>query len=246
MKNPQDIPWKRLIAEGGAVVVSILLAFWIDAWWNDRNEEMVFKQNLLALEQEISQNLSNLDSVLSLIDGALESLDVVFHLLADPDLRVFPESFTDDISDAYYYWASDITDNAFDVVVRPANLRRIENIDLRFRIVMAKESIADVSLYQRLLIQEFAERQGPNLVRNFVLSDFSWYDEAELLQQSGLLHPVPKSSFTLDYEFVRSREFWNLLYNWRAFYLDYANSLLTAKGEHQIILELLESELDHL
>jgi hypothetical protein len=32
----QDIPWKRLFVEGTAIVVSILLAFGIDAWWQDR------------------------------------------------------------------------------------------------------------------------------------------------------------------------------------------------------------------
>lgn len=33
-----EIPWKRLAAEAAAIVVSILLAFSIDAWWDDRIE----------------------------------------------------------------------------------------------------------------------------------------------------------------------------------------------------------------
>lgn len=254
MTNPRNIPWKRLIAEGGAIVVSILLAFWIDAWWNDRNEEIAFNENLLALEQEISHNLSDLDNVLSLINGNLKKLDDVFRFLADPDPRVAPESFKDDIAEVYYYWDSGITHNAFDIVVSPANLRRIENLDLRIAIVKAKESIAGVSIYQRLLTQEYTERQGPYLVRYFVLSDFSWYEEdpefqnpgLSHLRQSGFLYPVPTSPFTSDYEAVRSREYWNLLYHWRAYNLDYAISLLEAKKDHQTTLELLESYLDQL
>lgn len=34
----RSIPWPRIIAEGAAIVVSILLAFAIQAWWEGRNE----------------------------------------------------------------------------------------------------------------------------------------------------------------------------------------------------------------
>jgi hypothetical protein len=36
MRNSNAIPWKRLTAEGTAIVLSILLAFWIDAWWQQK------------------------------------------------------------------------------------------------------------------------------------------------------------------------------------------------------------------
>jgi hypothetical protein len=38
--DPNNIPWKRLSAEGLAIVVSILLAFWIDAWWDTRKDRV--------------------------------------------------------------------------------------------------------------------------------------------------------------------------------------------------------------
>ena len=38
MAISNDILWKRITVEGAAVVLSILLAFWIDAWWEDRQE----------------------------------------------------------------------------------------------------------------------------------------------------------------------------------------------------------------
>lgn len=36
MTDTQKLPWKRLLAEATAIVLSILLAFAIDAWWEDR------------------------------------------------------------------------------------------------------------------------------------------------------------------------------------------------------------------
>ena len=47
------IPWSRYLVEGGVIVGSILLAFAIDAWWEDRSEQ--------ALEREFLVN--TLDSI---------------------------------------------------------------------------------------------------------------------------------------------------------------------------------------
>jgi hypothetical protein len=35
----RNIHWPRIIAEGTVIVVSILLAFWIDAWWQGQVEK---------------------------------------------------------------------------------------------------------------------------------------------------------------------------------------------------------------
>ncbi len=48
-----EIHWPRILAEGAAIVVSILLAFWIQAWWDerqDRSDELVI---LAALVEEL-------------------------------------------------------------------------------------------------------------------------------------------------------------------------------------------------
>ena len=249
MKSPPEIHWNRLIAEGAAIVVSILLAFWIDAWWDERKEQIEFDNNLLALEQEISRNLEDVQGVLTTIDESLSKLDNVFRVLAGSDSRELPENFVDDVSDAYYYRGPDMTSNAFDVIVSPANMRRIENLGLRASIVRTRESLTDVSEFYYTLLSEYNERQAPTLQQLFVLSDFSWYDSAakpdsyDLLAQADLLRAVPKARFTVDVKPVRTKEFWNRLYSWRSLNLDYANSLLTAQRDLQNSLELLESEM---
>ena len=52
MNKTQKVPWPRIVAEGTAIVTSILLAFWIQAWWDDRIEQEEFLSYLRALEQE--------------------------------------------------------------------------------------------------------------------------------------------------------------------------------------------------
>jgi hypothetical protein len=53
MKQP--IPWTRLIAEGLAIVVSILLAFAIDAWWEQRQDTAEERRILVSLRDEFTE-----------------------------------------------------------------------------------------------------------------------------------------------------------------------------------------------
>jgi len=52
MKNDRNISWPRIFAEGGAILVSILLAFWIDAWWGNRADAIQERSLLSALLQD--------------------------------------------------------------------------------------------------------------------------------------------------------------------------------------------------
>jgi hypothetical protein len=52
VSDEQDIQWKRLSIEAAAIVVSILLAFAIDAWWQDRQERSLEQDMLLGLQEE--------------------------------------------------------------------------------------------------------------------------------------------------------------------------------------------------
>lgn len=49
MQKHREIPWPRILAEGVAIVLSILLAFSIDAWWQDRVEGQREQEALMAL-----------------------------------------------------------------------------------------------------------------------------------------------------------------------------------------------------
>ena len=61
MPKSEIIPWKRLAAEGAAIVISILLAFWIDAWWDARNDLVEEREILVGLESEFVDLRNRLD-----------------------------------------------------------------------------------------------------------------------------------------------------------------------------------------
>ena len=87
MANSNNIQWKRISAEGAAIVVSILLAFSIEAWWDDyqdRGEEQgillglksEFEQNLAFIEIELSYRNAVIDSILKIFDASVAQTSI--------------------------------------------------------------------------------------------------------------------------------------------------------------------------
>jgi hypothetical protein len=49
MNQTQEIPWRRIAVEGAAIVISILLAFSIDAWWDTKQRQNDEVRSMSAL-----------------------------------------------------------------------------------------------------------------------------------------------------------------------------------------------------
>lgn len=89
MKQSRSIPWPRIFAEGTIILVSILLAFWIDAWWDGRQakaaEEVVLQtllDDLLAKRQLLNERnrfvgaiRESAETLLRISSGRLKSPD---------------------------------------------------------------------------------------------------------------------------------------------------------------------------
>lgn len=56
MTEYQRIPWSRVAVEGSAIVASILLAFAIDAWWDDRKERASDIVHLQGVLEELESH----------------------------------------------------------------------------------------------------------------------------------------------------------------------------------------------
>ena len=61
MTTTQVLPWKRITVEAAAIVASILLAFSIDAWWQERIERGDESEQLDRMRAEFSQNIERID-----------------------------------------------------------------------------------------------------------------------------------------------------------------------------------------
>ena len=59
--KPQT-PWLRVFVEGVVIVGSILLAFGIQAWWDERQERVEVEEALVGLRADFERNLLALDT----------------------------------------------------------------------------------------------------------------------------------------------------------------------------------------
>ena len=80
MNRSNNIQWGRLAAEGAAIVVSILLAFWIDAWWQtsqERERELVVLQALLddlvSIRQRVDSQREYNEAILAATTSLLQA-----------------------------------------------------------------------------------------------------------------------------------------------------------------------------
>lgn len=63
--SKNNIQWKRLTAEAVAIVLSIMLAFWIDAWWAEKLERNLEREELSRLADEMTSNRDRIHRTVS-------------------------------------------------------------------------------------------------------------------------------------------------------------------------------------
>ena len=130
MTETQHIPWKRIAVEAAAIVGSILLAFAIDAWWDDyqnRSEEQrilvglksEFEQNLGLIEIELSYRHAVIDSILKILDAAVAT---------DP---MEPEALDSLIGDLTWWQNIKYYRGAIDGLLQSGGISFIGNDELR-------------------------------------------------------------------------------------------------------------------
>lgn len=88
------IPWARLGAEGSIIVVSILLALAVQAWWEGRQERRQEREYLAALRGELEGGLAVLERSEVAVSDILHSHEALIGQfgavpLAPPDSLVF-------------------------------------------------------------------------------------------------------------------------------------------------------------
>jgi len=73
MSDQFNTPWERILVEGTVIVASILIAFAIDAWWEERQEANAEVLNLARVSAEVEANSERIANKLDTIEGAIEA-----------------------------------------------------------------------------------------------------------------------------------------------------------------------------
>ena len=133
MKSASKIPWAQLGFESVLIVVSILVAFSIDSWWENR-QEAVEEQRLLAqLKVEFEANVQQLDEKRA---RHVEAMDAGFRILAatgpNADVRGLNiDAMQADLMNVFFKYTFDPQAGVLSSVIYSGKLDLIDSEELR-------------------------------------------------------------------------------------------------------------------
>lgn len=136
------ISWPPLIVEGIAIVVSILLALWVQAWWEDRTARIKTEELLKALEYEWESDLLAIDTVLE--DARRVSGAMIKLIAAHQSSSALSSAAAAELLDQQRGWHTYKPSTDALNVVLDYGLDNIENIELRMAIVAWPDEFRDV------------------------------------------------------------------------------------------------------
>lgn len=182
MENTKIIPWPRIFAEGTAIVASILFAFAIQAWWENRSERADEFEALSALIGELKNNIQSIESSLEIRKGLIIPIEKL--LRASADNSTLDQAELDQLLGSLT-WGSNAypSTGVFQSLVRGGDLGRIANIELRSRISSL------TAIYERLSrIQSYSAGTGRNWLGPLL------FKQADLAQLTNAQPGMPGSS----------------------------------------------------
>jgi hypothetical protein len=199
--NAQKIPWNRLLVEGIAIVVSILLAFWIDAYWQSRLQVEQGRRLAEALVSEIAEN----DEMLVIRIAASRELAAraraLLTLMASVNHDGQDIQQIRDIGNVFVMVDWDPDTDVYEQAVASGQLLLIDDANLRFELTGYHSQLDSVGdIVENIRTQYYLELE-PFLARNTVYTDVA---------HSNWLEGIPAPPFSTDVESLSTNpELWN-------------------------------------
>jgi len=161
----KQIQWARLIAEGAAIIVSILIAFAIDAWWADRQEQIKSRQLTERLLSDLQKDLESRTELVRYYEAVIDSANRTVSRMNDMSIDD-PVAFVIDAYRATEYLYRSQTRTSFDEIVSSGSMGLIPES-------ARQAGFADYYRYDPSLAMLDAVRASPyrNRVRRLIPHD---------------------------------------------------------------------------
>ena len=155
MTNTQQIPWKRLSVEAIAIVASILLAFAIDAWWDDRQERELEQKALLGLHAEYQDHQGELSRGRSRHLGYLRAIESLVNACAQSDWQSNESTLDSSIFALQVPETTDLGEGVRDTLISSGRIEILSDRELRYELTewdSELDELLDDQLWNRDLI----------------------------------------------------------------------------------------------
>ncbi len=229
----QPIPWRRIVAEGTIIVVSILLAFWIDAWWTERQVRADEREAIVQLVDDFRANAEHLQTIRNVHETAL---DAAYELLARGGMGGQPQSEATTAELVFLSlraWTFDPLLGGTNSLIQSGRLNILTNSELRVALAGWPDIVEDLTGDEWTENRTTFERIGP-----YLISKGAMYDALRSAGRLQRLDGQPRSDLS---GLVSDPVFMEMM-SWRVNSLE--NILLevdTVEASIQEILGLLEA-----
>ena len=236
----------RMIGETVAIVLSILLAFAIDAWWQDRAEYREETSALRALRDEFEANREVLERFIAFHSDLQSSARAVLQLAADPTAETAAEE-VDRLIVNITWWGSPVSfeSAALDAVILGAKLDLLDNEALRRMLADWRSQLVSTSGQNAQEFEHFygallpVLRSRANLAQ---ISNASLRVPGEFFDDPGARLPVPAGR--LDHRaLINDREFQNAVVEKYWIEEDMLRQYRLLEPKIEKLLETLNSEI---
>lgn len=202
----RDNRWPGVLAESAVIVVSILLAFWIDAWWDERSDALQEHALLTALLDDFRATRDEFESVSR---GHKQVFDSMEQLLYWAELGEVPEesrSIVDQLLGSVFYQSTfDPPMGAVDTILSSGRLDLLKNPTLVAELTRWASLVDDLNQKEIVAANHFYQTIYPYLSSKLNIQDLD----------KGIPYPggVPWPQQPTDaYLLVSEREFHNIIY----------------------------------
>ena len=179
MNRAREIPWPRILAEGAAIVVSILLAFGIEAWWSDRQDRRESMLLLSALRAEFTANVQLIDIELKYRRAVKADAEKLLErLLLDTEIQTV--QLTELLTSIVWWGKADLSVGAINSLLHSGKLSIVDDPSLRQRLASMPDAYSSLARMEHQDLDTFQNVLMPYL-----------YDNASLPQISNSLSGRP-------------------------------------------------------
>ncbi len=150
MTDDQRIPWKRLYVEAAAIVGSILLAFAIDAWWDEIGDRRSERAVLEALDAEFKKNQELLNEQIDVYHRRASAASALLSLGSSAT------NLEPDILNSHWRWVIrggtyDPSTGVLDAAVSSGNITVIRDPELRVALANWPSLVVDLNDVENLV-----------------------------------------------------------------------------------------------
>jgi hypothetical protein len=143
MRDANSIQWKRLSVEATAIVASILLAFAIDAWWDERELREQEIAQLYALHADFTENVKRLQDVIDWQEVVVASQTRLLGIIHGHQDMPNEEALKKLVTDSFMFYRLEEVLGAYQALVSSGDLRMIRDRKLRAAIAEFAGTLGD-------------------------------------------------------------------------------------------------------